>query len=203
MSMMALKPIFLTTVRDPRAGAAQVLALQLPAQALWIALTLVSVVTSGVVAALVQAAPMPEGDLGRLIQASPVYNSPLIFAIMQWGRAVLSVFMLFWVGRALGGRGEVVDVLSVVTLLQVISFILVAGFTLLGMVIPFVSSLGLLVFFVWWIWAVSNALDVAHGFENPLKAFGVMVVSVLGVLLGLSIFMGIIGGLTAGITGAT
>jgi len=65
-----------------------------------------------------------------------------------------------------------------------------------------VSSIGLLVFFVWWIWAVSKMLDVAHGFDSPLKAFGVMVVSVFGVLLGLSVFMGVIGGLAAGLVGA-
>jgi len=203
MNVTALKPLLLTTIRDPRGGAAQVLAMKLPAQALWIALTLVSVVTSGVVAALVQAAPMPPGDLGRLLETSPVYSSPLIFAVMQWGRAVLSVFMLFWVGRALGGRGDVTDVLAVFTLLQLVSFVLVAGFTILGLIIPILASLGLLLFLVWWIWAFSNALDVAHGFDSPLKAFGVIVVSVFGVLIGLSVFMGVIGGVAGGITGAS
>ncbi|MFN3208475.1 MAG: Yip1 family protein [Roseovarius sp.] len=202
MTASVLKPLFLTTIRQPRDGAARMLSLRLPAQALWIALSLISVVTSAVVAALVQAAPMPPGELGRLVEASPVYSSPLIFAAMQWGRAVLSVFMLFWVGRALGGRGELPDVLAVVTLLQAVSFVLVASFTILGMIIPFLSSLGLLVFFVWWIWAVSNALDVAHEFDSPLKAFGVMVISVFGVLIGLSILMGVIGGVGAGLTGA-
>ena len=202
MSETVLKPLLVTTIRDPRRGAERVLALQWPVQALWIALSLISVVTSAVVAALVQAAPMPEGELGRLLQASPVYSSPLVFAVMQWARAVFSVFMLFWIGRALGGRGTVPEVLAVVTLLQAVSFLLVAGFTILGLILPFVSSLGLLVFFVWWLWAVSNMLDVAHGFDSPLKAFGVMVIAIFGVLIGLSIFMGVIGGLAGGTTGA-
>jgi len=77
----------------------------------------------------------------------------------------------------------------------------VAALTLAGLVLPFLSSLGILLFFVWWIWAMSNALDVAHGFDNPLKAFGVMVVSIFGVLIGLSIFMGLIGGMAAGLSG--
>ncbi len=201
MTLTALMPLLTTTVRAPRDGAARILALNLPAQALWIALTLVSVVTSGVVAALVQAAPLPQGELGAMVAASPVYSSPLIFAVMQWGRAVLSVFMLFWLGRALGGRGQVVDVLAVVTLLQAVSFLLVAGLTILGLLLPFTSSLGVLVLIVWWMWAFSNALDVAHGFDSPLKAFGVMIMSVFGVLIGLSIFMGIIGGVAVGLTG--
>ena len=202
MNTAVLKPLFVTTIRDPRNGAEQALALRWPKQALWIALSLISVVTSALVSALVQAAPMPQGDLGRLLEASPVYSSPLIFAVMQWARAVFSVFMLFWIGRALGGRGTVPDVLAAVTLLQAVSFVLVAGFTVLGLFIPFVSSVGLLVFLVWWMWAVSNMLDVAHGFDSPLKAFGVMVIAVFGVLIGLSVFMGIIGGLAGGITGA-
>lgn len=202
MNITALKPLFVQAVKDPRGAADTVLATRWPAQALWIALSLVSVVTSLIVAALVQATPLPQGELGALLQASPVYSSPLIFAVMQWGRAVLSVFMLFWVGRALGGRGALEDVLGVVTLVQIVSFALVAGITLVGVIFPFLSSLGLLVFFVWWVWAVANALDVAHSYENPMKAFGVMVISIFGVLIGLSIFMGIVGGLAAGLTGA-
>lgn len=202
MTDTALRPLLLTTVRNPRDGAGRVLGMNLPPQALWIALSLISIVTSGVVAALVQAAPIPEGEIGVLITASPVYSSPLIFALMQWGRAVLSVFMLYWVGRGLGGRGGIPEVLAVVTLLQAVSFILVAGCVLLGLVIPFVSSLGLLVFIVWWMWAVSNMLDVAHGFDSPLKAFGVMVIAIFGVVVGLSIIMGVIGGLFAATTGA-
>ncbi|WP_420555909.1 Yip1 family protein [Roseovarius sp.] len=202
MNAAVLKPLFATTIRDPRVGAEQVIALRWPVQALWIALSLISVVTSALVAALVQAAPMPEGDLGRMLEASPVYSSPLLFAGMQWARAVFSVFMLFWIGRALGGRGTVPDVLAVVTLLQAVSFVLVAGFTILGLFVPFVSSLGLLVFLVWWMWAVSNMLDVAHAFDSPLKAFGVMIVAIFGVLIGLSIIMGVIGGIAGGFTGA-
>ncbi|MGK7755195.1 MULTISPECIES: YIP1 family protein [unclassified Roseovarius] len=202
MTETALKPLFVTTVRDPRSGAARILGMNLPVQALWIAVSLISVVTSGVVAALVQAAPIPEGELGDLLRTSPVYSSPLIFAVMQWGRAVLSVFMLYWVGRGLGGRGSLPEVLAVITLLQAVSFVLVAGFVLLGLVIPILSSLGLLVFIVWWMWAVSNMLDVAHGLGSPLKAFGVMLIAIFGVLVGLSIITGIIGGLFATTTGA-
>ena len=202
MTETALKPLVLSTMRDPRSGAARILGMNLPVQALWIALSLISVITSGVVAALVQAAPIPEGELGEILKASPVYSSPLIFAVMQWGRAVLSVFMLYWVGRGLGGHGAVSDVLAVMTLLQGVSFILVAFCVLLGLVIPIVSSLGLLVFIVWWMWAVSNMLDVAHGFDSPLKAFGVMVIAIFGVVVGLSIIMGVIGGLFAATTGA-
>ncbi|MEQ8258221.1 MULTISPECIES: Yip1 family protein [Roseovarius] len=202
MNTTVLKPLFVTTIRNPRGAAERAIALNWPAQALWTALTLISVVTSAVVAALVQAAPLPEGDLGRLLEASPVYSSPLIFAATQWARAVFSVFMLFWIGRALGGRGTVPDILAVITLLQAVSFVMVAGFTIVGLVIPFLSSLGLLVFIVWWMWAVSNMLDVAHGFDSPLKAFGVMVIAIFGVVVGLSIIMGVIGGLFAATTGA-
>ncbi|MEO1137899.1 MAG: Yip1 family protein [Pseudomonadota bacterium] len=198
MNTASLKPLFITTLQKPREAAAQVLGLQLPSQALWIALSLVSVVTSLTVAAMLQAGPPPTGDLGALIQASPAYTSPLIFAIMQWGRAVLSVFMLFWVGKSLGGRGELVDILGVVTWLQVVSFVLVAALSLVGVLIPFLSSLGMLVFFVWWVWAIVAFLDVAHQFENPFKALVVLVASIIGVLVGLSIIMGVIGGLFMG-----
>ncbi len=126
MNTAVLKPLFVQTIQDPRAAAQHVLDMALPTQALWIALSLVSVVSSLILAAILRASPLPPGDLGLLVGQSPAYNAPLIFAIMQWGRVVLSVFMLFWVGRMLGGRGELRDVLAVVTWLQLVSFVMVA-----------------------------------------------------------------------------
>ena len=195
-----LKPLFMLTVKAPREAAGRVLALDLPVQGLWLALSLVSVVTSLAFAALMQAVPVSDDELGEVMRASPAYSAPLILALLQWGRAILSVFVLYWVGRILGGTGQLRDVLAVVAWLQAVTFGLMVGAVLVGVILPFVSSILILALVVWWIWAMVSVLDVAHRFDSGLKATGVLILSLLGVTLGFSIFIGTISGLFMGVS---
>ena len=201
MTQAGFKPMFVLTLRNPRAAARMILEMRLPTQALWMALTLVSVLTSLWFSGILQVADLPDSEMGDMARNSPGYSSPLFFAAMQWGRAVLSVFVLCWVGQVLGGQGQLRDVLAVVTWLQMVGVCVIVALTLVGVILPFITTLGMLAFFVWWIWAMVCFLDEAHGFGSPIKAFGVLMMSVLGVLIGLSIIMGVILSLYVGLTG--
>ena len=200
--MDAFRSLFVLTLKNPRTAARAVLKMSLPPQALWLSLSLVSVLTSLMFAGILQVAELPNSEMGDMARNSPGYSSPLVFALMQWGRAVLSVFVLFWVGQALGGQGRLADVLAVITWLQVVGLCVIVALTVVGLILPFVTTLGMLAFFVWWVWAVVCFLDEAHGFQSPIKAFGVLMMSVLGVLIGLSIIMGVILSLYVALTGA-
>ena len=192
------KALFILTLKAPRAGARQVLSLNIPAQALWMALSLVSVVTSVIFAGLLQLAPMPQDEMGDLLRTMPAYDAPLIFALLQLARAVVSVFVLYWVGTLFGGQGRLVDVLAVIAWLQAVTFALMLGIVVLGVVVPLVSSLLILAMAVWWIWAVVSALDVAHGFDSMVKSAAVLIVSVVGATIGLSIFVGVVASIFVG-----
>ncbi len=194
------KALFVLTLKAPRDGAQQLLSLGLPAQALWIALSLVSVVTSMIFAGLLQLAPMPQDEMGELVRTMPAYDAPLIFALLQWARAVVTVFVLFWVGRTFGGTGRLVDILAIITWLQAVTFCLMLGIVVLGALLPFVSSILILVMAVWWVWAVVSSLDVAHGFDSVIKAAAVLIVSVIGATIGLSIFIGVMASVFVGTT---
>jgi hypothetical protein len=194
------KALFVLTLKAPRDGAQKVLSLNVPAQALWMALSLVSIVTSMIFAGLLQLAPMPQDEMGDLVRTMPAYDAPLIFALLQWARAVVTVFVLFWVGRVFGGTGQLGDVLAIVTWLQAVTFALMLGIVVLGALVPFVSSLLILVMVVWWVWAVVSSLDVAHGFESMVKAAAVLIVSVVGATIGLSIFIGVVASVFVGTT---
>jgi len=194
------KALFVLTLKAPRAGANQVLSLNIPAQALWMALSLVSVVTSMIFAGLLQLAPMPQDEMGELVRTMPAYDAPLIFALLQWARAVVTVFVLFWVGRTFGGIGRLVDILAIFTWLQAVTFCLMLGIVVLGALLPFVSSILILAMAVWWVWAVVSSLDVAHGFESMVKAAAVLIVSVIGATIGLSIFIGVVASVFVGTT---
>lgn len=192
------KALFFLTVRKPREGAQRLLSLNLPAQALWMALALVSVVTSIIFASLLQMAPMPQDEMGELMRTMPAYDAPIIFALMQWARAVVTVFVLYWVGQMFGGTGRLADILAVITWLQAVTFGLMLGIVALGVVLPFVSSILVLVMALWWLWAVASSLDVAHRFDNMIKATAVLIVSVIGATIGLSIFIGVVASIFVG-----
>lgn len=197
MIQEVLKPLFVMSLQTPRLAAERILGLGLTSQALWMALSLVSVVTSLVMSMFLQAVPLPNDEMGRILASSPGMDSPLILAILQWGRIVLSVFVFFWIGRLLGGTGELTDVLAVVTWLQVMSFTLMTGITLLGIALPILSPIAMLIFICWWLFSLVTYVDVAHGFANMMKATGVIVISVIGVLVGMTFFMGFMSALFA------
>ena len=199
MTVNDLKSLFGQTIRTPREAGERIINMGLPAQALWIALSLVSVVTSLVFAGLLQVGTLPDDQFGQIMSASPAYSAPLVFALMQWARAIVSVFVFYWVGRLMGGRNPLENVLAVLTLLQAVTFVIMVALLLTGLVLPFVTSLAILAAFIWWLWAITSLLDVAHGFDSAFKAAGVLIVSVLGVTVGMSIFFGAVGGLFMGV----
>lgn len=200
MTASDLISLFALTVRNPREAGVYILGLRLPAQALWIGLSLISVMTSLVFSGLMRVGPLPEDQFGEIMAGSPAYSAPLVFALMQWGRAVATVFVFYWVGRMVGGRGPLEDVLAVLTWLQAVTFVIMLGLLVGGLVLPFLTSLMILAAFVWWLWAVTALLNVAHGFGSSAKAFGVLVLSLLGVTIGLSLFFGAVAGLFMGVS---
>jgi hypothetical protein len=200
MTASAFLSLFLLTLRNPREAGELILDLRLPAQALWIGLSLVSVMTSLVFSGLMRVGPLPQDQFGEIMAGSPAYSAPLVFALMQWGRAVVTVFVFFWVGRMLGGRGPLENVLAVLTWLQAVTFVIMLGLLVAGLVLPFLTSLMILGAFAWWLWAVTALLKVAHGFEGIWRAIGVLILSLLGVTIGLSLFFGAVAGLFMGVS---
>src|SRR6056297_583478 len=200
MNALDLRSFFILTLRAPREAGEQFLAMQLPARAMWIALSLVSVLTSLGFSGLMYLGQGADDQFAQMFGQSPVYSAPLVFAAMQWVRAILSVFMFYWVGRMMGGQGALEDVLRVATLLQAVTFVLMSGLLLAGIVLPFVMSLLILVTFFWWIRAKALLLALVHGFDSVFKAAGALLLSMLGVTIGVSFFFGAIANLFLGVS---
>lgn len=195
MNAAIFKPLIGLTLRNPREGAAQVIAMNLPVQALWMMLTVISIISSLALSVTLQAAlstPELNEQVRLYFETIPGSNAPLLFAVIRLAQVVILVYVLFWVGRAMGGLGRLGDVLAVMTLLQIVSFLVLTVLFLLGLVISVLPSLGVLVFMIWLLWATIGVLDVAHGFGNPGKALGVLLVSLLGAIVGLSLLMGVL-----------
>jgi len=199
MTMAWFRAMLRLTLTNPRQAGAEVIAMQFPMQGLWVALMLVSVLLSLLVAAVFHFTPVPPGEMGEMIQMSPAYHTPLLFALLNWAQALISVFVLHWVGRSFGGQGELADILAVMIWLQVVSLVLAVVLFLLGLILPLVGGLLMIAAFFWGIWATIALIAAANRFDSLLKAAGVCVVTVVVFTIGMTILSALLGGL--GLTG--
>ncbi|MEM7597470.1 MAG: YIP1 family protein [Pseudomonadota bacterium] len=179
MTFDTFKSLFRTTLTDPRRGGRDVIALNLPMQGLWIALMLMAVILSLLVSALFQISPIPEDELGQIIRSSPAFQSPILFALINWVQSVITVYVLHFVSRMVGGEGEVRDMLSVMIWLQVMTLVLAVVFTLVSLIIPAIGALCMLVAFFWGLWAVVAFVDAAADFDSMFRALGVCIAGFL------------------------
>jgi hypothetical protein len=199
MSFAWFRAMLRLTLTKPREAGALVVEMGWPMQGLWIALMLVSVLLSLLVSAVFYVAPLPPGEMGELIQLSPAYHTPLLFALLNWAQALISVVLLHRIGLAFGGKGELADVLAVMIWLQVVSLVLAVVLFLIGLILPLVGGLMMLAAFFWGLWATLALIAAAHRFDGLLKAAGVCVLTVVTFSIGMTILSAVLGGL--GVTG--
>lgn len=190
MSAFSIKNLFRTTLTRPRAGAQDIIALNFSTQVLWMALTLISITMSAMVSGMFHMMPISGDATGDVIRSMLFYSSPIGFALLNLGNAVLSIFVLYWSGRFFGGTGQIRDVLSVIVLFQATVIALLFAIAVASMLLPFVSALAFVLFAVWAVWAMITMIDVAHGFQSIGKAIAVFLMATFVVPFGLSVILG-------------
>jgi hypothetical protein len=194
MSWQRFMALLRTTVTDPRQAGTDVIGLGLPTQGLWIGLMLIAVVLSLMVSALLHGAGLPSDEMGEMLRMSPAYHAPLLFALLNWVQAVVSVFVLHRVGRMLGGEGALEDMLAVMIWLQVVSVVLGASLFVTALLLPMVAGLLLLVAFFWGLWVTIGLVDAAGRHNNMFKAAGTCFLAVMAVSFAMTVLSTVIGG---------
>ncbi len=190
--------LFRQTLTEPRAAGARVIAMGWPPQILWLTLGLIAVAMSLAVSGILQTAPLPEGEMGEMLRLNPAYRAPLLFALMQWGQAVISVFVLTWIGRAFGGEARVEDMLAVTIWLQLVAVVLGIGVVVITVLLPPIGAFALLAFVAWSIFIMLAMIDAAHRFDNFAKALGVFVVAIVALAVGSAMLAALIGAAAIG-----
>jgi len=190
--------LFRQTLTEPRAAGARVIAMGWPPQILWLTLGLIAVAMSLAVSGILKAAPLPEGEMGEMLRLNPAYRAPLLFALMQWGQAVISVFVLTWIGRAFGGEARVEDMLAVTIWLQLVAIVLGIGVVVITVLLPPIGAFALLAFVAWSIFIMLAMIDAAHRFDNFAKALGVFVVAIVALAVGSAMLAALIGAAAIG-----
>jgi hypothetical protein len=180
----------------PAATARILIGLGLSRAVLWQAMLLVTVLSVLLVAITQGAMPnVPPPANG----APPREMTPFSYGLILGGSLVLLVFALHFTGQALGGIGDFGAALTLVVWLEVLAMMIRLGQSAVMLLLPalggMVSVLGLGLLF----WVLLNFINVLHGFDSLWKSAFALLLAVVGISLGVTLILTLIGvGATGG-----
>ena len=188
------------TLRDPKGTAERIMAWNLDRTTLYMALLAVAAVN-----ALLASAPiiLSPGEVdAELMAALPILSimqRPIMFFMLVAGSLVLMVHGMYWVGRAMGGKGSLLDILAVLTWLQALRAAAQIGILVLGFAVPALAGLVALGVLVVAMWLLLHFISAAMRFDSLLVAFGLLIGVVAGLFVGLMLIITITGVSTGGL----
>lgn len=177
------------SVQDPRRGARTLLSMDVPLPARTAGLLLMAVASAVLMHLGFLLLPPANDQMSQFLMQSPIRT-----AVIQWLILVVSVFLIFQIGRAWGGHGSLPDTLLIVVWLQVI-MLGVQVVQLLALILApplagIVNIAGLILFF----WLLSSFIAELHGFASRGKVlagiFATTFAMALIVVFVLSLFIG-------------
>lgn len=175
------------TLRNPRAGAARVMAENLPVPVLWT--MLVTVVALSVV--------LGQGSLlvvtGGAAADNPYLANPLVMWGLQCALLFVMVHAIHHIGRAMGGQGVFEDTLALVVWLQFVMACLQVVQTAALFILPPVADIIGIVGLVVFMWLLTQFTAVAHGFTRLGMVFVMIIMSAFGITFLLSIVLSMLG----------
>ncbi|TMM54598.1 Yip1 family protein [Sulfitobacter sabulilitoris] len=184
----------LLTLRDPKAAAADIMAWDLPRDALWTALALVAAINTLIFGLSDLLVPVPTPSA-----VPAIFSSPLVFYVIVAGGLVVTAHALFWTGRALGGQGEFGDLLALLIWLQALRAAAQAAVLLAMLVMPGLAVILVFAASIAAMWILVNFISAGLHLNSIPRAITVLVAAILALVLGLSLILSMIGATTLGL----
>jgi hypothetical protein len=174
------------SLQNPRAAARALFAEDIPFAARSAGLTLIAVLSAILLFPSFALLP-PEDFLSRFLAQSPVQT-----ALIQWLALLISVFLIWRVGRAFGGQGSLADAMLVVVWLQLLMLgVQVVQLLALILVPPLAGLIGL-VGFVGFTWLLVNFIAELHGFRSLGLVFAGIILTFLAAAFVVAILLGLL-----------
>ena len=184
MSPAAFVRLAWQTVTAPREVAQLLIAARLSHEAILTAMALV-VALNALVMGILQAS-MGAGAL-------PFVMSPVLFGALLAAMLVVSVMVLTGVGRMLGGTARAEDLAVLLAWLQAVRILWQVIVAVAALLAPPLASILAVLGFLAGIYIFLNFLDVAHGFDNLLRALAVLVIGGLALVMAMSLLVSLMG----------
>ena len=185
------------TLFDSRGAAGQLIELRrgLGSETLWSAVVLAAVLNALIISAGMHVFP-PSPEQAQMMPR--VFFRPGLLAVMAAGAIALMVFVLHWTGRMLGGKGDLRDMLVVITWLQIVQVGLQLVVLILALVAAQLANLANMAAFFWGLWILIAFVDRVHGFMSPMKSLGVLAAGMTLLLVGIAVFLLLFGAVAEG-----
>ncbi|MAM60546.1 Yip1 family protein [Maritimibacter sp. UBA3975] len=177
----------LQTIPEPRKIARELFALGLDRGTLWQALLLLLVIGAMLgVGSSVIFPPAPE-------LAGTVFGMPLMVSLAEGSIAVISVFLIFWLGRAAGGTGRFEDAIVTVAWLNFVLLIVQIVVLVLSLFAPSLAALLWLAGGFAGFWILSHFIAEMHSFSSAMRVFLAILLTSFVAVAVLSIVLAIAG----------
>ncbi|MDJ0821269.1 MAG: YIP1 family protein [Paracoccaceae bacterium] len=170
----------------PREVAALLLSIRPSREVLLTAFALVVVLNALVFAASVMVTPPSSGP-------TPALGDPMIFMVFMAFSLVAMMLALTWAGRGLGGTGRIEEVALLIIWLQALRVLVQTGLLVLLPVSEFLSAIVVMAASALGLWILLNFLAEVHDLDGLGKAALVLVFGVLGMALGLTLILSLLG----------
>lgn len=174
-------------VTDPRGAFRELNGMQLDRRTLWEVLLLFTIARVLLIGLF---------DGGRFVLpfgTTPILVSPMAYAAVLISGFVVMIFLVHYTGRAIGGKGTFLGSMAVAVLLEGLSLILVVVQLLAGLLLPGLVGLVSLVSIPVMLFCALSFIDELHEYGSMFKAFGMILLSILGLSFGITILLSLIG----------
>lgn len=183
------------TVRAPATASALVKAAKLPIEVsiMMIALAgIVSGVSSGFLDYLSGAPPveflMADGQTLSFDRSGPLMQG--IYAV---GTGLALAYAIFQVGKRMGGKGSLADIMAVTAVLQLVMTVILLAQTVALLVVP-VLGFGILVFGLYVFFrGLGHAVNIGHGFNSLGLSIGVIALSFVAIVIMAFVVVSVLG----------
>ena len=189
------------TLSDPANAARSVIAAGYRRDILWTLLLLVSIANAALVwLSNALTGPTPEQMAQMPIQIPQVIFSPLFAFVFLAVALVIMVHVLYWIGVAVGGKGSLNDMFSVLVWLQAMRVLAQVILLVLLIVAPTIAGLFGLGVALISLWILVHFVNEGAGLGSVFKTVGVLLSATVGIIMGLSFILTVTGLASMGIS---
>lgn len=185
MDTDALKALAVETVQSPRTAAQKLISLNLSRDVLWSSLVLVACINS-----MIFSFSLLFGDTSEL---PSLFRNPILFFTLVTGILILTVHGFYWTGRALGGEGDLGELLVLMVWLQGLRAVAQVILIVLALVAPFIGQIFSLAVGILGLWITVNFITEALRLPGLMHGVGVIVLAAVGIIFGFAILISMIG----------
>ncbi|WP_127112038.1 YIP1 family protein [Shimia sediminis] len=188
-----LRALLIQTIYAPADAGRSIIGINLPREAAWMALLLAAIINTFVYFTNLTLFPLPD-DFWM-----PVIRTPVTYLAASFSLTTVMIFALFWIGRFLEGQAQLPDLVSLMAWLLCVQSLADVAFLVLFVFVPMLAGLFSMAAALYGIWILINFITVAQGFPDRGKAVLTIVLALVGLVVGMSLFMSVIGVTAMGI----